>query len=71
MPPLQQVTHTVKTNGTTELEVSTADGKKYEVKLGLLVPIVIDTGMVNPIDNAPIFNIPVNIVVQVKHKTDA
>jgi hypothetical protein len=70
MPTVQQqVTHVVKTNGTTEVEVTAADGTKYEIKLALLIPIVIDTGMVNPIDNVPIFNIPANIVAQITRKT--
>jgi len=72
MPTLQQVTHTVKANGTpTVLEVTVADGRKYEVKLAILVPLVLDTGMVNPIDNTPILNIPANVVVQVSAKSDA
>jgi hypothetical protein len=67
----QPVNHTVKESGTTVLEVTMPDGRVFEVKLGLIVPLVIDTGMVNPLDNTPVLSIPANVVVQVTAKTDA
>ena len=71
MPGPGPTTFTTKSQGTTTLEVTTGDGVVYEVKLALLIPVVFDTGLRNPIDDMPIFTIPTNAVVQVKRLADA
>jgi hypothetical protein len=50
--------------------VTNSDGVRYEIKLALLVQAVMETGMTNPIDDMPLFNIAAQTVVQITRKTD-
>ncbi len=41
------------------------------MKIAILVMGVVDTGMTNPIDLLPIFNVASQVILQVKQKADA
>jgi hypothetical protein len=48
------------------MEVTAQDGKKYDVKLAIMVGAVIDQGSINPLDGTPLLQIMSQIVTQVK-----
>jgi hypothetical protein len=54
----------------TTVHVTGSDGLQYEIKLALMVQAVVETGITNPIDDMPLFNIVAQTLLQVKRKTD-
>ncbi|MGD0679672.1 MAG: hypothetical protein ABSC94_30160 [Polyangiaceae bacterium] len=70
MPPAQPtiVKHAVRESGVTVIDVTGSDGAQYEMRIALIVPVVFDTGMRNPLDDTPIFNIQANTAVQIVRK---
>jgi hypothetical protein len=65
------VTFEVDQSVPTTLTVTASDGKRYEVKMAMLVQAVVETGQVNPLDQMPIFNVVSQVLSQTKLKTDA
>jgi hypothetical protein len=57
-------------NPITTVSITGPDGVQYEVKLALLVQMIMETGMTNPIDGMPMFNIVAQTATQVKRKTN-
>lgn len=70
MPGAAVVPFDVGESPATVLTVTGTDGVQYEVKIATLVMGAIDTGMKNPLDGMPIFNLQTQVLVQVKRKTD-
>jgi hypothetical protein len=60
-----------KASPATELVITTADGTRYDVRIALIVQGALDTGIKNPLDNMPIFNINMTTAIQITRKTDA
>ena len=58
------VAYEVEQSPATIVVVTTEDGRKYELRLALIMQLVIDTGQVNPLDQMPIFQISSQIVTQ-------
>ena len=50
------------------IDVVGEDGHEYEIKLAILINTVIDTGTRNPLEDAPIFSLQTNGVMQVSKK---
>lgn len=60
----------VESNPATVLTVTGADGARYEVRLAMILTQVADSGIKNPLDNMPIFNIAAATATHVTRKTD-
>jgi hypothetical protein len=65
LPTPVPVDFTTKETTPIVLEVKGADGKRYEVRMALLVTNVIDSGTRNPLDGMPILQMGTQVVVQV------
>jgi len=59
------VTFSVRQSPSTVLEVQGPDGRKYELKMAILVSGVVDQGTVNPIDGMPIFGVAAQVVTAI------
>ena len=55
----------VKESPPTVMMVTGTDGQRYEVKIAVVVMGVNDTGITNPLDGMPIFNMASQAVVQI------
>ena len=55
----------------TTIKITGQDGQKYEVKMALVITSAFDTGQVNPLDGMPMFQLPVQVAVQIKKVDDA
>ena len=62
---------TIEDAPATVLKVTGPDVQRYEVKVALLVISVVDSGLKNPLDQLPIFNVNAQPVIQMKKVTDA
>jgi hypothetical protein len=51
--------------------VTGSDGARCEVKIATLILGVTDTGLLNPLDQLPLFNLNIQPIVQVKRKENA
>jgi hypothetical protein len=71
MVTAQQIPFTVQSNPPTVLTVTTPDGREFELRLANIVVTVIDTGLVNPLDNTPVLSVQAQTAMQISRKTDA
>jgi hypothetical protein len=69
MPGVLQ--YQVEDNKPTVIRVTGSDGAEYEVKFALIISGVVDTGLINPLDNTPVLSIQAATAVQVKRRADA
>jgi len=64
------VAFTVEQNPTTVVVVTGSDGRRYELRLALVIQAIFETGQTNPLDQTPILQIASQIVTQTTARAD-
>ena len=60
------VAYEVENAPATVVVITGLDGQRYEARIALLVMGAVDTGLVNPLDGLPVFNLVTQALTQVK-----